>query len=666
MDRAYSFLEIKSLDEDQRTIRGLATTPEADRMGDIVEPKGAQFKLPIPLLWQHDKGHPIGKVTAARVTDAGIEIDAHIPKGVTDRIDEAWALIKAGIVSGLSIGFKPRDVERIKAADDKSSTGLRFKTWEWLELSCVTVPANAGASISIVKSIDRELLTASGQSQLPVVRLVDPPPGVSGTQAKPASAGFLLPERKTPITMKTTAEQITAFESKRTASAARMADIMQKAADAGETLDETTEQEYETLGREVKSVDIHLGRLRAHEQIVVSKAVEVTPGNTANPAAASDVRGGIITVKSNVAKGTAFARYVRLLACSHGNLMQAAEMAKQYDDSTPEVGIVLKAAVNAGSTTDANFASALVPYRIMTSEFIAFLRPATILGKFGTNGVPSMRQVPFNIKMPSQTGGSTVNWVGQMAPKPVSALTFASLTLDFTKTAGIVVISEELARLSTPSAEAIITQDMVEQTAQFLDQSFINPALAAVAGVSPASITNGATSITASGTDASAVRGDLRRLIATFQVANLSAAGAVWVMTETQATALSMMVNALGQAEFPDITAMGGTLFGIPVVTSENVTQTSVGSPPVVTAPIVLIKASEILLADDGQVTIDVSREASLQMDSAPTNPPVAATVMVSLWQMNMIGIRAERWINWVRRRTGSVAYISNANYGTV
>ena len=79
---------------------------------------------------------------------------------------------------------------------------------------------------------------------------------------------------------------------------------------------------------------------------------------------------------------------------------------------------------------------------------------------------------------------------------------------------------------------------------------------------------------------------------------------------------------------------------------------------------IILAKASEILLADDGEVLLDASREASLQMDSAPTNPPVAATVMVSLWQMNLVGIRAERFINWKKRRAGAVQYIDAANYG--
>jgi hypothetical protein len=76
-------------------------------------------------------------------------------------------------------------------------------------------------------------------------------------------------------------------------------------------------------------------------------------------------------------------------------------------------------------------------------------------------------------------------------------------------------------------------------------------------------------------------------------------------------------------------------------------------------------------LADDGQVVVDVSREASLQMDTAPTNSSAAwaspqssvPTTLVSLWQTNSIGLRAERFINWQRRRDSSVQYLYNVAY---
>src|SRR5580765_1939266 len=168
MNRAYSLLTLKGVDDETRTITGMATTPAPDRLQDVDEPRGAQFKLPIPFLWQHDSGQPIGHVTHAKVTNAGIEIVAKIAKGVTAEIDRAWALIKAGLVPGLSIGFKAIEHEFIK-----ETKGIRFLKWNFLELSAVTIPANAECTIATVKSIDTAQRAASGQN--------------AATQTRPAS-----------------------------------------------------------------------------------------------------------------------------------------------------------------------------------------------------------------------------------------------------------------------------------------------------------------------------------------------------------------------------------------------------------------------------------------------------------------------------------------------
>lgn len=152
MTRAYSVLEVKELDDDKRVVTGIATTPATDRMDDIVEPKGAVFKLPLPLLWQHRHDQPIGQVTSAKVTKEGIEVTAKVAKSdgaLKQLLDSAWESIKLGLVRGFSIGFVP-----IESADIEGSWGRRFTKWEWYELSAVTVPANAEATIQTIKSID--------------------------------------------------------------------------------------------------------------------------------------------------------------------------------------------------------------------------------------------------------------------------------------------------------------------------------------------------------------------------------------------------------------------------------------------------------------------------------------------------------------------------------
>lgn len=172
MKRAYSLFEVKAFDDEKREIEGVATTPTPDRMGDIVEPKGAVFKLPLPFLSQHSSSKPIGHVISAKTSDDGITVKAKLvkpydgaPKSWAERLDEAWADIRSGLVRGLSIGFSPIEESRIS-----DTFSFRYLRWEWLELSAVTIPANAEANIQTVKSIDQELRTAAGQRN-PVVRL---------------------------------------------------------------------------------------------------------------------------------------------------------------------------------------------------------------------------------------------------------------------------------------------------------------------------------------------------------------------------------------------------------------------------------------------------------------------------------------------------------------
>lgn len=640
MNRAYSFLEVKAVNDESRVITGMATTPAVDRVGDVVEPLGVTFKNPLPLLWQHEHDKPIGLVEFGKPTAKGVPFTATLPKieeegKLRDRIEEAWQSIKAGLVRAVSIGFRSIESENIAG-----TWGTRYIRSEVFELSAVTIPAQAEARIETIKSFDVGLPAATGKKAIPVVRL-----STAGASAqKPVVKSIPKPEEGQDMKF---GDQIKSFQAALEQKSARQTELMEKAGEEGRSLDAAESEEFDTLSDEIKATEVHIKRLETMQAADVAKAKPVE-----DVSGMRDRHAGI-TVKAThkVEKGTAFTRYVIAQCRAKGNLMQAAEIAKQWTD-TPEVEQVLKAAVAAGTTTDATWAAPLVPYANMTSEFIDLLRPATLVGR-----MTGLRRVPFNVRIPGQTQGSTVNWVGELGAKPVSALGFEDITLRFNKLAGIVVISDELARLSTPSAEAIIRDDLTAQIAQFMDDSFINPAYAAVGDVRPASVTNGVTPIPASGTDADALRADVRAVYASFISANLSTSGAAWVMTSTQAMAIGMMLNPLGQPEFPGLGAEGGTFMGLPVLVSEVVPADSNGSI------IVLVKQSEILIADEGGVTIDVSREASLQMDSAPTS---GAAQLVSLFQQNMLAVRAERMVTWRKRRPQAVAYISGANYGAV
>jgi len=284
------------------------------------------------------------------------------------------------------------------------------------------------------------------------------------------------------------------------------------------------------------------------------------------------------------------------------------------------------------------------------------LRPKTILGR-----IPGLRMVPFNISVPRQLTETTGYWVGQGENKPVSSATFDTVTLLFHKLAAIAVITEELAKFSSPSAEMAVRESLAAAIIYRMDRDLLDPSKAAVTGVNPASLTNGVTPTAATGTTADAARDDIGTMMSTYLQNNMSTRGAVLIMTEDQALKLSFMVNTLGQLEFPNLSAEGGNVRGIPVITSQNVVST--GGSPTDGYPIIAIHAPSILVADEGGVAIDISREASLQMNDSPDSPETTSTISVSLWQHNMIGIKAERFVTWVKGRSQAVQFISYAKY---
>jgi len=152
MNKAYAILEAKDFNDEKRQFSGIASTPNPDRMQDVVEPKGAKYKLPLPLLSQHEHHLPVGFIKRATITDNGIEVEGEIAKDTDlDYIETTWKQIKAGLVRGLSIGFRALEYTFIK-----DTGGIHFKEWEWLELSAVTIPANADCTLATIKSFDQD------------------------------------------------------------------------------------------------------------------------------------------------------------------------------------------------------------------------------------------------------------------------------------------------------------------------------------------------------------------------------------------------------------------------------------------------------------------------------------------------------------------------------
>ena len=625
--RAYALLDVKQITDgpQRRVIRGIASTPTPDRQGHILEAAGATFPPTIPLLLHHRKESPVG---TARLWhgDNAIEFEAELPViedpgPVKDEVDRAWTSILHKLIRAVSIGWRPLDDKAIQLLKN----GLvRFLRSEILELSLVTVPANHEVSFAVVKAFDLAYRAAAGLSPLPGDA------GAFVVRAERARPAMTITE--------TTVDQIKAFEATRAANVARMGAIMEAAGAKGETLDAAAAEEYDTLAQRNDQVDAHLVRLRAFEKSQAAGAVAIPAGSNGRPA---ETPRPVITVKANVEPGIAFVRAICAKIHCKGNVFEAAAYAERWKDSTPEVALFLKAAIAPGTIQDPAWAGALVGER-MSNEFIALLRPATAIGK-----IEGWRKVPFGTKVPAQTGGGTYGWVGEGKPKPVTKLAFTSATLPPSKAAGIIVLTEELVRLSSPDAEQVARDDMINGIAAFLDQQLLDPAVAAVVNVHPASLTNGVTPIASV-----APLNDIVAIAMAFTAVDMPIDNLAIVMSPTNALVLSFAVDANGNPTFPGLTQKGGTIKGLQVVTSKAANGNVIGIVP-----------GLVLHGDLGGVEIDVSREASLQMSDTPMDPADATTVQISLWQNNLVGLRAERFISWLKAHPNAVNYVNNAAY---
>jgi len=142
-------------------------------------------------------------------------------------------------------------------------------------------------------------------------------------------------------------------------------------------------------------------------------------------------------------------------------------------------------------------------------------------------------------------------------------------------------------------------------------------------------------------------------------IAAKNASGLVHVMTPSLAKGLSLLVNSLGQTEFPGLNAQGGVLLGDPVYTGDNVGGGNW----------MLLKPSDIWKIGDGGVEFSMSDQATIEQNDAPLGagdtPTAASATLMSLWQTEQIGFKVVRAINYQKRRSGAVAWMDDCEFGS-
>ena len=138
-------------DDNSVMISGYASTQDVDRHGDVVPAsvwkKGLENYLKNPIILAfHDHTQPVGKMVEHKIEkDQGLWIKAKI----SSASEKVYKLIKDGILSAFSIGFRVKDAEY-----DAATKLFVVKELELHEISVVSVPANQNTLFSLAKAFE--------------------------------------------------------------------------------------------------------------------------------------------------------------------------------------------------------------------------------------------------------------------------------------------------------------------------------------------------------------------------------------------------------------------------------------------------------------------------------------------------------------------------------
>ena len=151
--RLHFNLELKSIDVEGGFAGYASVFDIVDNQRDVIL-RGAFAETlkrrpeDVKLLWQHQQDEPIGVFERLFEDARGLYVEGRLLLDVA-RAKAAYALIKAGAISGLSIGYSP-----VRYHID-SNNGIRFlKEVDLWEISLVTFPANEGASVTVIKQME--------------------------------------------------------------------------------------------------------------------------------------------------------------------------------------------------------------------------------------------------------------------------------------------------------------------------------------------------------------------------------------------------------------------------------------------------------------------------------------------------------------------------------
>jgi HK97 family phage major capsid protein len=327
-------------------------------------------------------------------------------------------------------------------------------------------------------------------------------------------------------------------------------------------------------------------------------------------------------------KAGEFCELAKQLVLARGDLVLAANMAQ--NDRQPNVAAVLKSAIAAGSLTSYG---AIAQLPAIAQAFHDSLQNIGAFDKMFT----SMVRMPLRTRVAISSVAISGVTVAESSAKSISSLTLASAQLDEKKALALLVVTDELLRAAGSAGSALFARELKRAVAAATDNQFITI------------ITTGLSPITSSGTTSAAIRSDLGAALDAIDVHDNSR---LFVLLNSTVSKRWSVKQNEGDLFLQNMTPNGGTIAGMSVIVTDAVDD----------GTFIVADASQIAAGSE-TVTLDVARQGSLLMQSAPVDsPPTSSTVLHSLFQTNTTALRAERFFGAEVLGTNAVALIDGVS----
>ena len=642
-----------------------------DRMGDVISSDGwdiTSFKNNPVALFNHSPMHPIGKWVNLRVENGALKGHLQLaPKGTSPRIDEIRALVDAGILQAVSVGFKPIESKPRKSIGPSGvfTGGEVFVRQELIECSLVSVPANPNA-LAVAKS-----LNVSPETVDLVFRQA------RQTEDKTKRREFSAKHGETSREGKGGAMSL----------AQRIADLQTYIGNKAAELDAHIANQDDT---NVKDSDVEktnelnavLAQLRKQHAALVETEKNVA-GTVKNGDGTNANGRGALTVlhdqrndqqritspyiiKNSKKDWEPLDYLVHAGVCvafakANGIMPDQARLKIYGEDEATKVVLewTQRAAAAPAMTTVTGWATELVQQ--IYADLLSLLMAKSVFPRFAAKGMTLSFGRAGKIVMPSRSRTPSVagSFVGEGMAIPVRQGAFVTQTFIPKKLAVITTFTREMSEHSIPAIEGVLRDAIQEDTAVAIDSVLLdaNPATT----IRPAGLLNGVSVTTATaGGGVTAIIGDIKSLVNALTVATYgNIRSPVWLMNPSDMLSASMAMTP-NTGIFPFKDEIGrGTLNNIPIIDSATV----------VAKTIILADAADFVVMGGEGVLWMVSDQATLHMeDTAPADlvggsPAVTASPQRSLFQTDSLGLRMICPLNWGFRRSGMVAWSQNVTW---